>query len=341
MVRRNIVDLCYKAYGEGRRLVAPLMGFPGVRLAGSSIKLAQQNYGEHYKAIKRLAAAFEPDLMFPLMDLSVEANALGRYAIFPRMDSATVPKDKFLIEELEYYESINIAFDSRLISYVETVKLMCTGLDECILKGAYVTGPYTLAALIMGADETAMTTITNPELLEKLCDVMTEKIQEYVRLLIAAGVEVVCVLEPTAVMLGPDQFEKFSVYYVKHITRSCRFSGVNTIYHTCGNTMHLVGKMVEAGVQGISLDAKEVGVDLPKVAGMVPEDVLVIGNINPSATILTGMPEDIIQEVNSLLKDMESYPNYVLSTGCDLPQETPLENINAFMEAGREYRNSR
>jgi len=33
------------------------------------------------------------------MDLSVEANAIGRYTIFPKQDSATVPKDKFYIYE--------------------------------------------------------------------------------------------------------------------------------------------------------------------------------------------------------------------------------------------------
>ena len=37
----------------------------------------------------------------------------------------------------------------------------------------------------------------------------------------------------------------------------------------------------------------------------------------------------------SNLREMEPYPNFVLSTGCDLPQETPRENIQAFMDAGR------
>ena len=43
-------------------------------------------------------------------------------------------------------------------------------------------------------------------------------------------------------------------------------------------------------------------------------------------------------EASELLKRMAPYPNFVLSTGCDMPQETPLENIHAFMRAGRRYR---
>jgi uroporphyrinogen decarboxylase len=35
---------------------------------------------------------------------------------------------------------------------------------------------------------------------------------------------------------------------------------------------------------------------------------------------------------------MESVPNFILSSGCDIPLETPPENIAAFMRAARKYR---
>ncbi|MBN2309630.1 MAG: uroporphyrinogen decarboxylase family protein [Candidatus Hydrogenedentes bacterium] len=314
------------------------MGFPGVSLVKSDIKTAQQNYGEHYKAVERLASLFEPDLVFPLMDLSVEANAMGRYTIFPRNDSATVPRDAFSIEELERLRSINISFDSRLNCYVETVKLMRIGLAPEIIRGAYVSGPYSLASLIMGAQEAGTASLMDPDTLTTLCDFVTERIQEYMRLLICAGAEVICILEPSAVMLSPALFEQFSASYVRHLTDSFKYSGTQIVYHTCGNTMHVVEKMVGAGVAGISLDSPEAGVDLPAVAKVVPESVVVIGNINPATTVLNGTPEQLRDEVNALLKAMDPFPNFVLSTGCDLPQETPPENILAFMRAGRSYR---
>ena len=36
-----------------------------------------------------------------------------------------------------------------------------------------------------------------------------------------------------------------------------------------------------------------------------------------------------------LLEAMQPYHNFILSTGCDLPLEAPLANIQAFMDAGR------
>ena len=231
MIEKPFHDMALRARREGRRLVAPLMGFPGLNMTGCSVKLAQQNYGEHYKVLKLLAETFRPDLIFPLMDLSVEANALGRYTVFPKDESATVVKEAFSVSDLVAQAHINISFDTRLLGYVETLKLMSIGLPEAVLRGAYVTGPYSLAALIMGADEAAMATILRPEELEEVCRFTTAKIQEYVRWLIAAGAQVICILEPSAVMLGPPQFEQFSAQYVRHINNSCRYTGVATVYH--------------------------------------------------------------------------------------------------------------
>ena len=183
-----------------------------------------------------------------------------------------------------------------------------------------------------------MATLMRPEELAEVCRFTTAKILEYTRWLIAAGAQVICILEPSAVMLGPDQFEQFSAGYVRHINNSCKYTGVATVYHTCGNTMHLVGKMVESGVDAVSLDSVDAGVDLPAVAQALPAEVMVIGNINPTGALLRGRPADVEAEVTELLQRMAPYPNFVLSTGCDLPQETPLENIHAFMRVGRRYR---
>ncbi len=338
MSPKTLAQHAREAYGERRRLVAPLAGFPGVQMTGSTIKLAQQNFGEHYKAVRAIVDAFAPDLVFPLMDLSVEANALGRYTIFPRDESATVPKDEFSLADLERLEGINITFDSRLMGFVETVRMMRVSLPPGALAGAYVVGPFTLAGLIMGADDTVMNTMLDSAGVHRLLHFTTERIQEYVQLLLAAGADVVCILEPTAVMLSPPQFEEFSAVYVRHITQSFKYSRASFVYHTCGNTMHLVEAMGKAGVQGVSLDSADCGVDLREAASRVSDQVVVIGNISPATTMRFGTPEDVRRETRALLESMRAVPNFVLSTGCDLPQETPIENIRAFMDVGRAWR---
>jgi uroporphyrinogen decarboxylase len=335
---RTLADLACSAYQDKRRLVAPLAGFPGVEMIGSTIKVAQQNFGEHYKAVRCIVDTFAPDLVFPLMDLSVEANALGRYTIFPRDESATVPKDAFSVDELDRLEGINITFDSRLMGFVETLRMMKVSLPKGIMAGSYVVGPFTLAGLMMGADDAVISTMLDTASLHRLLHFTTERIQEYVQLLLAAGADVICILEPTSVMLSPQQFAEFSSVYIRHITTSFKYSRASFVYHTCGNTMHLVQTMAKAGIHGVSLDSADTGVDLRAVAALVPEHVAVIGNISPTTTMRFGTPDAVRRDVESLLESMRDVPNFILSTGCDLPQETPAANIKAFMDAGRAWR---
>jgi len=327
-----------EAYQNNQRLVSPLMGFPGLKLVNTTVKLAQQNYEEHYKVLCSLIHKFKPDIIFPLMDLSVEANAIGLYTVFPQQDTATVLKEQVNIADSIMKKQINISYDSRLLGYIETIKLLRLTFPDDIIKGIYVTGPYSLASLIMGAEEAAMAAITEPDKLLALCEFAVEIIMEYIYKLIGVGVQIICILEPTAVMLGPDEFEKFSSSFIKYINNTLKYTNVSTIYHTCGNTMHLIDKMVESQVDAISLDSPTVGMDLPEVAKKVQNNTIIFGNINPTGTILTGKPKDVKHEVNQLLRSMDFCQNFVLSTGCDLPQEVPIENINAFMETGRQYR---
>jgi len=332
----KLSDITKRAYEDGRRLVAPLLGLPGVRLSKTNVKLAQQNASEHFRVIKTIADTFSPDVVFPLMDLSVEANALARYTIVPVNDTATVPKTDFDLAEIDTLRNIDIGYDSRMNSYVETMKLLKIGLPDNIVRGAYTVGPYSLSAMIMGAQEAAIATLMDPKGLGELCRLVTETIHEYIGMLIRAKADPIVILEPTAVMLGPDQFREFSADYVRHLVDSYR--EVNMVYHICGNSMHLINEMTESGIHGMSLDSKEKGVDLLKVARMVPEDIVIIGNISTTHAMYYGNPEEVKDEVMSLLRCMEPYRNYILSTACDVPQEAPVDNIHAFMETGRSYR---
>lgn len=345
MRETNLESLTLETYKNGKRLVAPLMGYPGVRLIKSTIKLSLQNYDIHYNALKSLSNTFQPDMIFPLMQLTTEANALGMETVFPVDDVPQVKEGSFnldgLDDQLERLNKINILCDSRIMCSTEAVKRMVQGLPEQIIKGAYVIGPYSLAAMMLGAEDALMASLTRPDDLEALCKFTTEKIKEYAIQLIKAGAQVICILEPTAMMLYPEQFHQFSASYVGNIAKSCKEnSGVNTIYHICGNTMAIVRGMMESGVDAISFDSKEAGVDLRKVLEIVQNvgrNIVIIGNISPTETMLYGKSDEVRREVNDLLDTTKSYPFFALSTGCELPPETPKENIAAFMNAGREY----
>jgi len=346
MAKASLADLTMRSFEEGKRLVAPLIGYPGVGLIGSTIKLALQNCEIHYEVLKKLVDTFHPDMILPLMQLTIEANALGIETVFPINDVPQVKEGSFDIDnlerELEKLDEIKMLHDCRIRCCLEVSRRMDEGMPEEILKGAYVIGPYSLAAMMLGAEDALMASLMRQDDLEMLCRFTTEKIEDYMIQLIAAGADMICFLEPSAMMLYPEGFERFSASYVNDMTSKCKeYDGVDTAYHICGNTMPLIQQIARLHVDAISLDSKEAGVRLPEVAEVVKaerEGLVIIGNISPTDTMLYGKPEYVKRQVNDLMDSMKSYPYFVLSTGCELPPETPVDNVLAFMEAGRGYR---
>jgi uroporphyrinogen decarboxylase len=325
---------CMEYYNENKRLIAPLAGFPGCDIVGCSIKLAQQNTNMHFRCIEAIKDRFFPDMSLMMMDLSVEANALGLPVKFPLNESSTVKEHPIrTVQDLEQFKKVVILDDSRIRSYLKVVNMMSREFDK--LNCAYVAGPLTLAGLLAGAEDIAIDSVMNPQKLEAIVEFSTSVITTYANALVESGADCICILEPTGVIFSPDLFRQFSAKYVRQISDSYRHHGVETIYHICGNSTHLIDAMVSANVGGISLDSPQTGIDLVSIIQKVPQEVVIIGNVNPTAVMKDADPDTVYETTKELIDSMADYPNFILSTGCDLPPGTPLENIEAFMQAGR------
>jgi uroporphyrinogen decarboxylase len=81
----------------------------------------------------------------------------------------------------------------------------------------------------------------------------------------------------------------------------------------------------------LSLDAP---VDIAAHAA-AEKDTVFIGNIDPVRVMLEGSAALVRQDAEELLAAVGSQGNFVLSSGCDLPIDTPDENIFALVEAAK------
>jgi uroporphyrinogen-III decarboxylase len=90
--------------------------------------------------------------------------------------------------------------------------------------------------------------------------------------------------------------------------------------------------MTQTGAHGLSLDSV---VSFPDIATQVPPEIALIGNLAPVDVIMQGSQQDVINATRRLLDAMEPYPNFILSSGCDLPLETPLDNIRSLVQVAK------
>ena len=104
------------------------------------------------------------------------------------------------------------------------------------------------------------------------------------------------------------------------------------LLRVCGNTQHLVELMCNSGAVGLSLDSK---VDFNEIKNNIPKKLYLMGNLDPVSVFLHSSPGKVAEVTSDLCDMMQGNENFILSSGCDIPLDTPLENITAFMNAAR------
>jgi len=145
-----------------------------------------------------------------------------------------------------------------------------------------------------------------------------------------AGANGVVMAEPVAGLMSNDDCLNFSSLYVKYIVKKVQDDHFSVILHNCGNTGHCTKAMAATESAMYHFGNK---CSMCEVIEDVPSNALAMGNIDPVSIFKDAKPWEMKQTVIHLLDKMKNHPNFVLSSGCDTPPHTPMENIDAFFEA--------
>jgi uroporphyrinogen decarboxylase len=70
---------------------------------------------------------------------------------------------------------------------------------------------------------------------------------------------------------------------------------------------------------------------------LMPDDVLIMGNIDPAGQFQNGTPESIREATFALMERCSIHRNFIPSSGCDIPPSSAWDNIDAFFAAVKEY----
>jgi uroporphyrinogen decarboxylase len=312
-----------------KNLVIPLLGAPGITLSKTTLRENLTNSEVQYKTLSILIDKFSPDGIFPMMDLTVEIEALGSETNFPENANPSVVKPLIKNrEDLKILKGNWQGISGRMKVFIEVMEKITKKYS--IIKGGYVIGPFTMAGELMGANDIAMQVMLNPELVAELVNFSLEVISEYANALFNAGADAIAVLEPLAVILSSKKYKEFSLYPFKKLVSN--LNNKPLILHICGNTNHLIKSMLDSGAVGLSLDS---GINFEELKKIIPPEITLMGNLNPVKIFLQSTPDQVAEATKSLKESMKDTKNFILSSGCDIPLDTPLKNIEAFMKAAR------
>lgn len=312
--------------------VVPLVGIHSAKLAKVSVFDALRDGEKMAKAELSALDKYGYDGVFPFMDMTVEAEAMGCGIYEPEgeIPAVTEPivKKPGDIEKLEVPDP---GRDGRLPVFLKAVEEMSEKVGEDVAIFSYVTGPFTLASQLMEIKQFLMYCIRAPQLIHKLLKVTTRVGMGYGKALTDVGARVIMILEPLASQISPNHFEQFVVPHISQLADSIRKDGFFSILHICKNTSAHLDKMVKTGVNGISIDAP---VDLKLMKEKLGSKVCVMGNVDSVWLMLNGSPEDVKKRSEECIKKAGGR-GFILSSGCEIPKNTPPGNVEAMIKVVR------
>ncbi|NDW12239.1 methylcobamide--CoM methyltransferase [Bacteroides sp. 214] len=337
MKKINMNSFIQEVIANKQRIAIPIMTHPGIELNGNTVRQAVTNGEVHFEAIRTLNQRYPLAAATVIMDLTVEAEAFGATIAFHENEVPAVT-GRLLNNEAEI-ETLQVPGleQGRVGEYLKANRLAAEHITNKPVLGGCI-GPYSLAGRLYDMSEIMMLIYITPEAANLLLRKCTDFLLAYCSALKETGIAGVVIAEPAAGLLSNEDCQQYSSIYIKEIVDALQDEHFSIILHNCGNTGHCTPAMVYTGAAGYHFGNK---IDMKVAMQDVPADALGMGNIDPVGIFKQGTPEQMKAEVLQLLKDMEPYPNFVLSSGCDTPPEVPEGNIDAFFNALNQYNEGR
>lgn len=242
--------------------------------------------------------------------------------------------------DLEKFQDIpgKLAKDPVMQTIWEAAERVRQAIGDEYLVSATAWGPFSLAAQMYGVEKMMADMFKSPDLVYKTIDIATDIIYHFYEPMIKNGsIEAIAIADATASgdLISPRMFKKFALPALKNFNDRIKELGCGRFLHICGDTTKSLEMFPETGAQCIALDMK---VDLAVAKEKIGDKMCIGGNTPPVFILNNGTAEDCKKSALECIGKAAANGGYVLLPGCDIPPSVSVENIDAYLSTGRDWK---
>lgn len=241
------------------------------------------------------------------------------------------------LSEMEHldFSKINVEEDAELSKHLDALNLINEAIGEEVDITYDLVGPLTAAASLYPPEKMLRAMRRDADRLHQLLETITQQL-----LIIMEGMSKnsrirFSISDPVSSgdLISPKQYREFSTPYVKRLVDYAHELNRSIYIHICGNTLPILDEVIATGIDMISLDQK---VDLEKASEIIKDQAIILGNVDPVAILLNGDEKAVEEAVAECFEKAGHHPGgFVIGTGCSVPYDTPVENINTYLETAK------
>lgn len=330
--------LCYLRGEKPQRIACfPLILNHAARVLG--VPVGQYNRDGEIMGKAHVAAfrRYGNDLVSIFSTTSTLAEAMGQKLDFFDDDAPQLADP--LITELDDIKKVRVpdfSKDGRLPVYLRATEIAVAEVGSEVVVATVLAGPFTTAAALRGAEVFVKDLYKNKEWVHQLLEICCQAGIRFIDEILKRQALPI-IVEPigSGSLVSPRMFAEFVAPYLKRMADHVHANGggLPAVLHICGKTKPNWLAMREADFDIWSVDA----VDMAELKEAVGDRVCLVGNVTP-ANLLKSTPDEIDAEAREICaKGMGSPCGFILGSGCEVPINTPGENLDALINAARKY----
>jgi MtaA/CmuA family methyltransferase len=200
---------------------------------------------------------------------------------------------------------------------------------ELAVEG-WIEGPCAESADLRGINRLMLDFYDDPAFVKDLFEFTLQIGLRFAKAQVEAGIDLIGVGDAAASLVGPQIYEEFVFPYEQRLVDELHAMGTKVRLHICGNTGRILSGMGRLGCAMLDIDSM---VPLKKVREAVGPAQVLAGNIDPVKTLRNGDPATVGEAIARCYA--EAGPRYIIAAGCEVPRDTPAENVRALrIDAG-------
>ena len=324
-------------------------------------------YLPEYRATREKAGSFMTLCKTPELACEVTLQPINRYAL----DASIIFSDILTIPDamglgLEFIEGVGPVFkkpiqrveeiakleapDLDRLNYVyDAIRLVSRELNRRVPLIGFCGSPFTLACyMVDGNSKAGFPTLKKmlqqePFALHQLLDVLAESVAMHLNAQIEAGADAVMLFDTWGGMLDTENYQEFSLYYLKQIIAALRQKSPNPLYNRGNAPVILFTKgggrwlewMAATGCDALGVDWE---VTLSECRARVGHQVALQGNLDPACLLLS--PDQIRTKVKEVLASYGKGAGHIFNLGHGITPDVPPEHMTVLVDAVHEFSKS-
>jgi uroporphyrinogen decarboxylase len=282
------------------------------------------------KALLAVNEVYDPDGQPVLFDLQVEAEILGCELLWAGNGPPLVASHP-LAGTMEIPEKLPEMTDGRLPMILDTMRFMKKEVGDHTALYGLVTGPLTLASHLRGT-EIFMDMMRRPEHFHHIMRYVRDVTWRMAEFYIEAGMDVIAMVDPLVSQISPKQFVQYLHEPFQYLFDGIRQKDVFSSFFVCGDATKSIEVMCKTGPDSIAVDENLNMVTTKEITDRY--NITLCGNIPLTTKMLLGTQQDNMKFVVDFLDSVDHH-NLILAPGCDMPYDTPIENVVGCLQAVR------